>query len=79
MLKFKDFISETVCSDGGIRGLGNVTGAADGSSTNYASINFATADQRNDIIRNLVSQHQTLHDAETPADPKIVDNKKQKK
>jgi hypothetical protein len=77
MIRFKDFISETVCSDGGIRGLGSVTGAADGESSNYVSVNFATADQRNDIILQRTAQHQSLH---TPLPvPKTADNKKQKK
>lgn len=49
------------CGAATIRGIGTVSGVADGTPSEYHSINFATADQRSDIVLKRSADHQSLH------------------
>jgi hypothetical protein len=62
MKRFKPWLNETMSVGAGvIRGMGYVTGSPDGESGGYVGDNIADADNRNNIIKALSTQHINMH------------------
>ena len=62
MKKFKSWIDENVSvGAGAVRGMGYVSGGGDGDSPSYLDNNIADADNRNNVIKTMSTQHINMH------------------
>ena len=62
MKKFKSWINENMSTGAStVRGMGYVTGSPDGEGGDYVGDNIADADDRNNIVKALTTQHINMH------------------
>jgi hypothetical protein len=62
MKKFKSWINENMSTGAStMRGMGYVTGSPDGESGDYVGDNIADADNRNNVIKTMSTQHINMH------------------